>query len=275
MDNIYLKILTYLKTERNFEYNAYHFTMLERRIKNRITQTTAKSPDDYLQYLKNTPDELDKLIDNFMINVSHFFRDPLCFEFVAKCILPNIIDAKIKEKENTLRIWSAGCSKGEEAYSIAIMLKEYIEREKIKLNIDLFATDFDAGAINTANRGIYAAESMKEVKLGFVDKYFTATDGKYTVNPGLKTMIRFSVYDLLDKHSYAPSESIFGDFDLVLCRNVLIYFNQEFQEIIFSKLLKSMKPKGILMLGETEAPISQFKEKFVQKSKFCKIYEKM
>jgi chemotaxis methyl-accepting protein methylase len=94
------------------------------------------------------------------------------------------------------------------------------------------------------------------------------------VIPSLKRMIRFSVYDLLEKNSHAPSESIFGDFDLVLCRNVLIYFNPEFQELIFGKLHKSLAPKGILMLGEAEAPVAHFKEKFRQVSKFCKIFEK-
>ncbi|MEI7500009.1 MAG: protein-glutamate O-methyltransferase CheR [Bacteroidota bacterium] len=274
MENNINDILYFLEVNNGFNYRAYHYEMLERRIFNRIVNTKAENAHNYYKRLTTDPEEPDRLIENFMINVSHFFRDPLCFEVLAKIIIPDLITAKQNRNDNSFRIWSAGCSHGEEAYSLAILLNEYFKREKIRLNIDFFATDFDATVIENAKRGEYPAESIKEVKHGFIEDYFKITDSVFKVQPVLKSMIRFSVYDLLDKHSYAPSESVFGDFDLVLCRNVLIYFNPGFQELIFSKLFKSLASKGILMLGETEAPVTHFKDKFRQISRHCKIFEK-
>ncbi|MEI6174916.1 MAG: protein-glutamate O-methyltransferase CheR [Bacteroidota bacterium] len=270
----FIDILEFLHVNRGFNYSAYHMEMLERRITNRITNSRTKDPSAYYQLLTTDPGEPDRLIENFMINVSRFFRDPLSFELLSKIILPDLIKAKQNRNDPALRIWSAGCSDGEEAYSVAMLVNEYFKREKINLHIDFFATDFDAGVISRARQGEYTAENIKEVRHGFFRDYFTGHDGVFTIRPSLKRMIRFSVYDLLDKQSYAPSESVFGDFDLVLCRNVLIYFNPEFQELIFNKLHKSLAPKGILMLGETETPMAHFREKFRQVSKYCKIFEK-
>jgi chemotaxis methyl-accepting protein methylase len=267
------EILEFLYLTKGFNYRAYRIEMLERRIANRILNVKAENENDYYKLLTTSSQEPDRLIENFMINVSHFFRDPLCFELLAKIIIPDLITSKHKSKDNRLRIWSAGCSQGEEPYSLAILIQEYLNREKISLTVDFFATDFDAGVIEIAKRGEYKDESIREVKHGFIKNYFTQNDNLFTVKSNTRSMIRFSVYDMLDDHSYAPSESVFGDFDLVLCRNVLIYFNTEFQEIIFNKLHKSLAPKGILMLGETEAPVTGFKDKFRQISKYCKLFE--
>ena len=267
-------ILKFLQETRGFNYPAYHHEMLVRRVNNRIAKSNTNDIRSYYNMLVTDANEPDLLIENFMINVSHFFRDPLCFEVIAKIIIPDLIAAKLKRNDDTLRIWSAGCSAGEEAYSLAILLNEYLEHEKKSLNIDFFATDSDAGIIKQAKRGEFTAECIREVKFGLVDKYFIESDGNYKVKPGLKTGIQFSVYNLLDKHSYAPAVSVFGDFDLVLCRNVLIYFIPEYQELIFSKLHKSLASKGVLMLGETEAPIANYKEKFRQVCSSCKIFEK-
>jgi len=270
----FVDILEFLHLNRGFNYSAYHMEMLERRITNRMINSRTNDPSAYYQLLATDPGEPDRLIENFMINVSRFFRDPLSFELLSKLILPDLIKAKQNRNDPALRIWSAGCSCGEEAYSVAMLVNEYLEHEKMSLHIDFFATDFDAGVIGKARQGEYTAENIKEVRYGFFRDYFTGNDGVFTIRPSLKRMIRFSVYDLLDKQSYAPSESVFGDFDLVLCRNVLIYFNPDFQKLIFNKLHKSLAPKGILMLGETEAPVAHFKEKFRQVSKYCKIFEK-
>ncbi|OFY49532.1 MAG: hypothetical protein A2W85_06760 [Bacteroidetes bacterium GWF2_41_31] len=274
MKNTHLKILDFLKSERNFDYSGYHFAMLERRIQNRIIHLGSITPEAYFEYLQNNPEESTRLIENFMINVSHFFRDPLSFELLAKVAIPAIIASKQRSDEHSIRIWSAGCARGEEAYSVAMLFNEYFAREMEQLNLDFFATDFDSQAIEKAKQGIYTSTSMKEVKHGLLKKYFTEGDETYTIIPELKMKIQFSIYDLLYKNSYAPSESIFGDFDLVLCRNVLIYFNQEFQKLILNKLIKSLAPKGVLMLGESEVLGDSFKEKLRQISKYAKIFEK-
>jgi chemotaxis protein methyltransferase CheR len=275
MKEVYLNILAFLEEFAGFDYSAYHPAMLERRIQNRILKTRLPTPEEYFGYLQRDPDEPARLIENFMINVSHFFRDPLCFEILAKTVIPGIVQSKQKLGDNTIRIWSAGCSRGEEAYSVAILLDDCLKQEKSSLSVDFFATDFDAGVIELAKKGDYPADSIREVKYGFLEDYFIKNDQGFLVRPSLKSMIRFSVYDLLDKNSYAPSESIFGDFDLVLCRNVLIYFHPEYQERILHKLYKSLKTKGILILGESEVPVADFKGKFRQITRSGKIFEKI
>lgn len=273
MEEISRNILEYLKKHKNFDYTAYHSEMLERRIQNRIMHTFTNSPQEYYQYLQNQPKEAALLIDNFMINVSHFFRDSLCFEFLAHQVLPQLIEKKQSTGDKNLRIWSAGCSHGEEPYSMAIVLNEILKSAKYNFNINFFATDFDAEAIKQARQGIYTIESLKEIKVAYFQKYFKHNDEKYEIAPEIKEMIQFSEYDLLDEKSYAPSESVFGDFDLVLCRNVLIYFNQDYQDKIFAKLNKALTKGGILILGEAEVPINKYKERFRKISRYCKIYE--
>ncbi|HAG15098.1 MAG TPA: chemotaxis protein CheR [Bacteroidales bacterium] len=275
MEDFYLKILDYLKQERNFDYAAYHIELLKRRIENRIVRIGAGSPENYYSILKTKFFEPDLLIENFMINVSYFFRNALCFELVNKNIIPELIRKKQNSKDRTIRIWSAGCANGEEAYSLAILFADQLKKEKSTLNTRIFATDFDSSAIGKAKQAIFSSESIKNVKHHQLQNYFTEKDGKYFLNSEIKEMVQFSIYDLLDKNSHAPRESIFGDFDLIVCRNVLIYFNPDFQEIIFSKLYKSLSHNGILMLGEAEVPLNSFRAKFEMSTKYCKIFKKV
>jgi len=260
--------------EKSFDFEAYQRGMLERRIENRMIKTGTKNLENYFFYLQNNSEEPNLLIDNFMIHVSAFFRDPLCFETLSNEILPNIILEKQQKGDKSLRVWSAGCSYGEEAYSLAILLNELVLKEKTAMTINVFATDVDSDALRIARRGAYSDESIGNLKFGLWKKYFTEKEGKHFIVSEIKNVVQFSTYDLLDTLSYAPSESVFGDFDLIVCRNVLIYFNLEFQKHIFSKLYKSLKPNGILMLGKAEVPVIQYNEKFKNIAKHCKIYKK-
>ncbi len=275
MDKNINDILEYLQNFNGFDFQAYHIGMLERRINNRIVKTNTGNVHNYYAFLTGNEGEPKSLTENFMINVSHFFRDPLCFELLARVFIPDLIKEKQKLNDDTLRFWSAGCSYGEEAYSLAILVKEYCEHEKLNFHLNLFATDFDERAIKSVEAGTYQAGSLKEVKLGLVGRYFIEHEGKYTVRPELKSMVQFSVYDLLQKRSHAPSESIFGNFDLILCRNVLIYFNLEYQEEIISKLHKSLAVNGMLVLGESEVLLPRHANKFRPLSANCKFFKKI
>lgn len=275
MESKYLPILWYLKKEKSFDFEAYQSGMLKRRIENRIIKTGAKNLENYFSYLQNTLGEPSQLIDNFMIHVSEFFRDSLCFEILSKEIIPKIILEKEQKGDKYLRIWSAGCSYGEEAYTLAILLNEQVLKEKVDITINIFATDIDNEALKIADYGEYLAESIGNVKFGLYKKYFTEKNGKHLISDEIKKMVQFSRYDLLDTHSYAPSDSVFGDFDLIVCRNVLIYFNLKYQNHIFSKLYKSLKSNGILMLGEAEVPVNHYNEQFKKITKNCKIFKKL
>lgn len=275
MENIYTQILELIRVKEDFNYESYKRPMLKRRIDNRILKVNAENPQKYLSILKNDPQELEALTNNFLINVSHFFRDPLAFEFFNSKILPSLIERIVNSKHKSLRFWSAGCASGEEVYSMAILIQEYLEKEKQEIDFVFFASDLDDTALERARVGLYSKEQLKNVKLELLEKYFLPETSNYRVNPMLKSKINFLRYDLLDKRSYVPSESIFGGFDLVLCRNVLIYFNEEAQNHTFQKLYKALKGERILFLGEAEIPTMDFQSKFYQINDCCKIYRKV
>ena len=271
MGSDYIKILDLLWNELGFNYKAYKMSMLVPRIDNRVNLSNCNNTKDYLSFLKTSPDEKTKLKNNFLINVSQFFRDPMVFEFLYSCALPE----QFYKKPDSLRIWSAGCAAGEEPYSFSILLEEYFLQENISPDIFFFATDSDRNILEEAKKGIYTYNQVVDCKLKFIDSYFHVRNKKYHVNDKVKTMVNFSYDDLLDKDSYAPRESIFGGFDIIFCRNVLIYFNDDFHERIFEKLYRSLVKGGLLVLGEAETIPGKFTRNFIQLNNFSKIYRRL
>jgi len=189
-------------------------------------------------------------------------------------ILEEMVLTKLEKNDNSLRIWSAGCASGEEPYTVAIILSEIFQKEKTNPDIYIFATDIDEKILETAQNGVYGPDAVKNVRFGLLQKYFSKKPDSYEIKPEIKEMVRFSQHNLLDKKSYIPAESIFGDFDIVLCRNVLIYFKTAFQDIIFAKLYRSLNPDGYLVLGEAEVPLEQYRKKLIRVTKCCKIFIK-
>lgn len=275
MNTTYFEILNVLKEKENFDFEAYKMPMLIRRIDNRILKTNAKTPEQYLLVLENNGAELAALLNNFLINVSQFFRDSLAFDFLYEKVIPSLVSTVLERDEKSLRIWSAACAAGEEAYSLAILLDEYLLKEKLDIRIDFFATDYDLLALERAQKACYSFSDLEDVKTKYLRKYFNRKGEKYYLNSEIKSYVQFSKYNLLDTNSYAPSESIFGGFDIVLCRNVLIYFQEEAQNRIFQKFQKSLRSNGILFLGEAEMPTLEYKSKFIQVNDCCKIYRKV
>jgi len=143
------------------------------------------------------------------------------------------------------------------------------------MDVNIFATDIDKNALTYAKKGEYNFNSIEEVKIGILKKYFTESNGKYSVNNNIKNMIDFSFFDLLNKNNHAPPNSIFGEFDVVLCRNVLIYFNTDSCNKIFDKLYRSLKPDGYLILGNAETVSEKYEDKFVKSGMCCKIFKKI
>ncbi|MCF8380893.1 MAG: protein-glutamate O-methyltransferase CheR [Bacteroidales bacterium] len=268
-------IVNLLEKQRGFDFSGYREAMLERRIQKRINATGCKHSDEYIEFLLQNPDEFDLLIDVFTINVSRFFRNSLTWEYIRKIIIPNLLNSKIKANDSSLRFWSAGCSYGEEPYSLAIILKEILSKEDTSYNINIFATDLDKKALERASAGIYGFESLKKVPYGILKKYFTNKGDQYELDSEIKEMTNISFFDLLDKKHLVPPDSIYGGFDIVFCRNVLIYFNIDTQKIIFNKLFKSLKTNGYLVLGDSEMPDEDYKYILKRENSCCKIYRKV
>ncbi len=267
-------ILNYLNEKHGFDFSGYCLSMVERRLRQRLSSIKCDSYSDYLSYLQENPDEIDNLLDALTINVSRFFRDTLTFEYIAGRVLPAIVYEKKKANDNSIRVWSAGCAMGEEPYSIAILIHELFENEAMKTNMSIFATDIDSKILKRAKKAAYPFESIKSVKYRLLKKYFTSEGETFQLMPTIRNLVSFSVYDILDKKSYAPPESVFGSFDMVLCRNVLIYFDKEHQDQIFDKLHHSMAKNGYLVLGEAEIPTINYQGRFRKVNECCHIYQK-
>jgi chemotaxis methyl-accepting protein methylase len=265
------KILTFIKEIKNQDFSEYHQSTLASQIGERIKVCKKDNISDYFSLLRESAEEQNNLIESLTIGVSYFFRDSLSFELLNKVILPELIS----NKKDTLRIWSAGCFTGEEPYSIAILIKELIEKLNLEVKTIIFATDIDEKALNNAKSGSYLPEKMKNVKYSNLEKYFTLTDGYYKIKDEIKEMVNFSYHNLLNKSFSVPKESIFGQFDIILCRNVIIYFTAKTQRKIFKSLTKSLKLGGYLFLGEAEFISNDLMRSLKQASKFCNLYEKM
>ena len=269
------KIVAFLHQQKGIDFSGYREAMLERRTQKRLFKTKCENYHEYFNFLTQNPQELDSLIDVYTINVSSFCRNPLSFEMLRKEVLPAIIDQKQEESKPNIRVWSAGCAKGEEAYSVAILLDEIQNRKKTLNSIYFIATDIDTKVLTAAKQAVYGAASIEKLKHGLVKKYFHEEEKKFRLDSRIKEMVQFSYFNLLNEKQKLPPECIYGDFDVVLCRNVLIYMNEKEQQVVFEKLYRSLKPNGYLVLGEAELPIVEFKHKFRRLGRHCKIFKKV
>ncbi|GAB6146773.1 hypothetical protein JCM12294_42140 [Desulfocicer niacini] len=269
------KILYHLYETNNVDLSGYRQTMIQDHIYKRCDVTRCKDNYDYLIYLQNNTHEAHVLIDSLTINVSWFFRNPLTFEYIANHILPVLAHEKVTDKTLSLRIWSNGCAMGEEPYSMAILINELCENTQKKLDTTIFATDIDRTVLAKARQGIYEFESIKDVKYRLLKKFFSMQGNFFRLNAKIKERVFFSPYDILNKNSYAPPESVFGGFDMVLCRNLMIYFNAAYQEKICNKLHKSLTKNGYLILGEAERPAETYRKYFKKVNECCHIYQKI
>jgi len=273
MEKTLKKVLAYLHENCGFDYSGYRMTMVERRTRQRTLATKCKDVDGYFHYLQNTPNELDKLINALTINVSRFFRNPLTFDYLADQILPPVFQKKTCLSQ-ALRVWSTGCSMGEEAYSIAILINEYLEKQKFNPVVHIFATDIDTAILKKARAGVYPFDRIKNVPYGLLKKYFFQKEDFFHLLPEIRKMVSFSRHDILNKNNYAPRESIFGGFDMVFCRNLLIYFTPDHQDKIFDRLYHAITEQGYLILGEAEIPSKKFQNYFKKVTSCSHIYQK-
>ncbi len=206
---------------------------------------------------------------------SLFFRNPLVFEFLRYDILPRLLSKKTDNRE--LRIWCAGCASGEEPYSVAIILNELLKQETTPFVSFIFATDVGQSIMAASQKGVYSVESLENVKLGLLNTYFTKDANskcKYRINDPIKQMVHFSLDDLTSDKRFAPPESVFGGFDLILCRNVIIYYDKEIQNRIANKLYKALDNKGHLILGSCEYLPQSVESKMVPVHHKSRIYRK-
>ena len=236
-------LLQYLRTNRGFDFTGYKRSTLMRRVSKQMQYLNIENFANYQDYLEVHPDEFKTLFNTILINVTAFFRDPLAWEYLAKEIIPNIL--KDKQKNEQVRIWSAGCASGEEAYTLAIILAEILGIDDFRHRVKIYATDIDEEALNQARQASYSAKNIHAVPLELRDKYFDLSNEKYIFHQDLRRAVIFGRHDLLQD---APISRL----DLLVCRNTLMYFNSETQGRIINRFHFALNDHGYLFLGKAE-----------------------
>jgi two-component system CheB/CheR fusion protein len=236
-------LLQYLRSNRGFDFTGYKRSTLMRRVTKQMQYLNIESFANYQDYLEVHPDEFKALFNTILINVTAFFRDPLAWEYLAKDIIPNIL--RNKQKNEQIRIWSAGCASGEEAYTLAIILGEILGIEDFRHRVKIYATDIDEEALNQARQASYSVKNIQGVPLELRDKYFDLVNKNYIFHQDLRRAVIFGRHDLLQD---APISRL----DLLVCRNTLMYFNSETQGRIINRFHFALNDHGYLFLGKAE-----------------------
>jgi two-component system CheB/CheR fusion protein len=237
------RLLAYLKTSRGFDFGGYKRPSLMRRIQRRMELLGVSGFDEYLDHLEVRPGEFAELFDSILINVTSFFRDAAPWEHLATQVLPAILGAK--GGADMVRVWSAGCATGEEAYSIAMLLAEALGTEAFLKRVKIYATDLDDQALAAARAGAYAARDLKDVAPELCDRYFQPQGTRQVFRADLRRAVIFGRHDMM-------SDAPIGGLDLILCRNTLMYFNADVQGRILSRFHFALNDGGYLFLGKAE-----------------------
>ena len=237
------KLLIYLRQSRGFDFTGYKRSTLMRRVRKRMQSLSIESFEDYLDYLEVYQDEFNHLFNTVLINVTAFFRDTAAWEYLAKQVLPEIV--ALKNNSDQIRIWSAGCASGEEAYTLAILMAEILGAEEFRQRVKIYATDVDEEALNQARQAVYSAKDLQVIPQELQEKYFEIVGNNYVFRQDLRRSVIFGRHDLLQD---APISRL----DLLVCRNTLMYFNSETQGRIMARFHFALNDTGYLFLGKAE-----------------------
>ncbi|MFM6276916.1 MAG: CheR family methyltransferase, partial [Dolichospermum sp.] len=235
-------LLQYLKINRGFDFSGYKRSTIMRRVVKQMQYLNIENFSDYQDYLEVHPDEFKALFNTILINVTSFFRDSSAWDYLAKDIIPNILRKKLDQQ---VRIWSAGCASGEEAYTLAIIFAEILGIEDFRQRVKIYATDIDEEALNQARQANYSGKNIHSVPLELRNKYFDLNNKNYIVHQDLRRAVIFGRHDLLQD---APISRL----DLLVCRNTLMYFNLETQGRIINRFHFALNDHGYLFLGKAE-----------------------
>jgi chemotaxis protein methyltransferase CheR len=249
---------------------SYKETYLKRRLNVRLRKSGSANFAEYYNLLKKDNTEFENLKKDLSINVTKFFRDLETWEYFQNILSDYLKKKTALSKRVTLRIWSAGCAIGAEPYSIAMMIDQILHHRRYNFDIKINATDFNQDLLSIARRGIYEPESLDELPKGHLKLYFeNHAKNQYRLNYRIRKMVDFSHFDLTsNKYPYK-------NLDVLICRNVLIYFATDYQKIIFQKFFDSLCPNGLLVLGRTESLNLTFRQQFTNISPRHRIYQKI
>jgi chemotaxis protein methyltransferase CheR len=241
--------------------SGYREEYLRRRFEIRLKATGTETYARYIIYLRKHPEEFTNLLNDLTINYTNFFRDADVYNHLEKKLLPKLFLSK-----NPVKIWSAGCASGEEPYSLAILAHKILGRRVGLHPVTIFASDIDKDALAKASRGVYHARQLT-MEQRLIDEFFTKEGEDYRVNDNLRNLIRFSQFDLM-------KTPVLVNLDLILCRNVMIYFSKEGQQHIHMNFYHALRPGGYFITGKSEILSGKPAEAFTALDYITRVYQK-
>lgn len=240
------QIYTCLLDQHGFDISMYDCAFTERTILSRVAEVGSLTIDEYAAQIDNDPNEISELVRSFGVHHSQFFRNPFTFAVLENQIIPMLKNRMKTGHLRSIRIWSAACAAGQEAYSLAMILEDQI------LPYHIFGSDSNESMIAKAKLGLYGHSDIQNLPFKFVTLWFKQKGDVFTLDPDLVAKVEFSTFDLLNDSLRQPSESIFGSFDIVFCANMLYYYNTTIQSTLITKVVDSLAPNGFLVTSETE-----------------------
>ncbi len=258
------KIFALIRGATGNDFSHYKQSTIARRIERRLVVNQIEGLPDYVRYLQKNPGEIDVLFKNLTIGVTSFFRDPEAYDLLAGQVLPALLQRK--EPNTTIRFWISGCSTGEEAYSMGMILLEVMDTIKRQFDVKIFATDIDAAALDVARKGLYPENIGADVTGDRLKRFFIKEQGLLKVNKQLRDMIVFSLQNVI-------KDPPFSRVDLVSCRNLMIYLDNVLQKKIISLFHYTLNPGGILVLSTSES-IGEHPDLFQPINRKWKIFER-
>ena len=266
-DKEYTFLLDKIMRNTNIDFSEYRPQLLKRRVRHRLHAAGCSNYWDYVALLNKDLREYDRLIETLTIKESYFFRDTKVFDILKNEITPQIVSQKQAEGAGMIRAWSCGTAHGQEAYSIAILLREALGSSIEDFDVRILATDIDKDALEKAPWGSYDRRALRKMAPHLRFKYFTRFQDGYVISDRVRVLVSFERHNIV---SGIPKRGM----DLVLCRNLLIYFERELQEKVLRNLHSALNPGGFLVLGMTETLPEQIREQFEMVSLTERIYRK-
>lgn len=261
-DVAYQKMKKLLHETVGLNFNGYRDAYLKRRFAIRLRATGTNTYRKYVRYLQKNPAEYNVIIDNLVINYTTFFRDKDVYVYLEKTVLPSLF------KSNNVRIWSAGCASGEEPYSLAILVHEILGEKLPNYNVKIIASDLDEDALDKAVKAKYSKKQLNGMSASLIDKYFLIDGEKYKVKEFVKRLVTFEKHDLM-------TPSLRKGFDMILCRNVMIFFARESQELVHMHFYDALREGGYLVIGKAEVMTGEPSEKFWCSDINSRVYQKV
>jgi len=251
----YKFLLDKIMRNTNIDFNGYRSQLLKRRLRHRLGSTGCNNYWEYVSLLNKDPKEYDRLIEVLTIKESYFFRDTEVFKLLENGVIPELVSQKQTDRVKKIRAWSCGTAFGQEAYSMAILFHEVLGNRTKDFDIKILATDVDRDALEKAPWGSYDKRALRKMGPHILFKYFTRFQDRYVVSDRVRVLVSFERHDIV---SGIQKRGM----DLVLCRNLLIYFQKELQEKVLKNLHIALSPGGFLILGKTETITEQMRDYF-------------